>query len=423
MKFHSVTVLLGTLLLSLIYFNHSAVAQTAEEQRFNEIYKTYHSSPTDEGTWSQLTQPLTTETYKIQPGDNLWGISEVFFGDGNYWPKVWSVNSRIENPHLIEPGNAIKFRLGTAENEPSFLITEQNAQISDTEIVESESSNSQGVGSLPPPASWQPVLKDLPPSLPYWNNLMGTSEVDFDQWGVEVVPRPKLKLSEKSFLQSFVMQGPIDFAGAVEEALLDEELMVEGKIIYVRVREGQGASGQTFLIVHDAGPLEFEKRQRRATPGHVIRIAAQVTLKDQVEVNKPRRGFSYFKAHIDRSVDITVRGHQLIAGKLKSFDFSMPGKVSDLSVQVVGGQLDSRGFQFSTGNLVYLDQGTQHGVSEGDIFLIEKTKHKRFLEAEPLVKFTQYQAGQVQVVDVTEHYATAIVLGGSKSIRPGDGAF
>ena len=46
--------------------------------------------------------------YVIKQGDSLWGLSERFIKDPNYWPDMWSKNSQITNPHLIYPGQKVR---------------------------------------------------------------------------------------------------------------------------------------------------------------------------------------------------------------------------------------------------------------------------------------------------------------------------
>lgn len=411
-----------TTLLALFFLLMCAsesFAQTDRELRLYEIYQNYHSKPTDPSVWNQLTQSLQTETYRIQPGDNLWVISKIFFGDGNYWPKVWSVNSRIENPHLIEPGNEIRFRLGTSESEPSFFITEPGSIMSDGGAVSLAANGNSGVGIETPPPTVRPmpVLKDIPPSLPEWS-YGEEAPSEENQWGLEIVPRPSLKLMDHTYLQSFVVDSPVPFAGEVVEPQVDDELMVQGNNIFVRI-EGEAQTGQTYLVVSDTGPLAYRSEDSDAK-GRVLRVAAEVTLVEPLNVKRPRRGYSYFEARINRSLGLATRGHKLLPGKIKRIDLSKPGRVSDVEVEVVGGQLDNQGFQFGAGNVVYLDKGANSGLSEGDIFIIQKVKERRFREPDPLVEFTQIQAGQVQVVDVREGFSTAIVLGSSRAIRPGD---
>src|SRR6185437_9876621 len=71
------------------------------------------------------------ERYKIQSGDTLWDISKTFFGDGQLWPKVWSMNSNITNPHEINPGNQIVFTPGSESQAPSLSIQKGQDQESD----------------------------------------------------------------------------------------------------------------------------------------------------------------------------------------------------------------------------------------------------------------------------------------------------
>src|SRR6185369_2392218 len=46
--------------------------------------------------------------YVIKQGDTLWGLSERFIKDPNYWPDMWSKNSQVTNPHFIYPGQKLR---------------------------------------------------------------------------------------------------------------------------------------------------------------------------------------------------------------------------------------------------------------------------------------------------------------------------
>lgn len=48
-------------------------------------------------------EPAPQRTYTVQPGDTLWGIAVLFYGDGTRYPEIAAANG-VENPNLIYPG-------------------------------------------------------------------------------------------------------------------------------------------------------------------------------------------------------------------------------------------------------------------------------------------------------------------------------
>jgi nucleoid-associated protein YgaU len=55
------------------------------------------------------------ENYVIQRGDTLWDLSGKYLDSPWYWPKLWSYNPQIENPHWIYPGNPLRLSPAGAE--------------------------------------------------------------------------------------------------------------------------------------------------------------------------------------------------------------------------------------------------------------------------------------------------------------------
>lgn len=48
------------------------------------------------------------EQYIVVKGDTLWSICQRFFNNPWYWPKLWSYNDLITNPHWIYPGDLLQ---------------------------------------------------------------------------------------------------------------------------------------------------------------------------------------------------------------------------------------------------------------------------------------------------------------------------
>lgn len=48
------------------------------------------------------------ELHVVRRGDTLWDICFFYFNDPWQWPKVWSYNAQITNPHWIYPGDLVR---------------------------------------------------------------------------------------------------------------------------------------------------------------------------------------------------------------------------------------------------------------------------------------------------------------------------
>ena len=52
--------------------------------------------------------------YTIVPNDTLWDLSNRYYGDPWLWPKIWELNTYIEDPHWIYPDNKLKISITEA---------------------------------------------------------------------------------------------------------------------------------------------------------------------------------------------------------------------------------------------------------------------------------------------------------------------
>src|SRR5580698_7396131 len=87
------------------------------------------------------------ESYQLQAGESLWSLSQMLYGDGSYWPKVWAQNRSISNPHLIQPGYSLQFMMGSEDDMPAFRFSE--ADDTSLELAAAGSVNPQI--DIPPP--------------------------------------------------------------------------------------------------------------------------------------------------------------------------------------------------------------------------------------------------------------------------------
>ncbi len=51
------------------------------------------------------------QAHSVRRGDTLWGLSGQYFKNPYAWPRLWSYNPQIQNPHWIYPGDRVRLRI------------------------------------------------------------------------------------------------------------------------------------------------------------------------------------------------------------------------------------------------------------------------------------------------------------------------
>ncbi len=80
----------------------------------------------DNASSSVAIRPDAPKSYTVKRGDTLWGIASVFLKDPWLWPEVWIINPKVQNPHLIYPGDTLALAYG-ANGQPQIRLTGEGA--------------------------------------------------------------------------------------------------------------------------------------------------------------------------------------------------------------------------------------------------------------------------------------------------------
>jgi hypothetical protein len=80
----------------------------------------------DEGDSAAGMSGSTSHT--VVKGDTLWDLSGRFLGSSYEWPRLWSFNPEITNPHWIYPGHLLRLREGAVGGTPGEVAAAASGQ-------------------------------------------------------------------------------------------------------------------------------------------------------------------------------------------------------------------------------------------------------------------------------------------------------
>jgi LysM domain len=91
--------------------------------------------------------------YTVKAGDTLSKIAEQAFGQRLMWPKLWSLNPQIQNPHWIYPGDQVMLSPGTANQRHQSRTLGAGAPIGRPRLVHRQTVFLRRLGYIDDPAN------------------------------------------------------------------------------------------------------------------------------------------------------------------------------------------------------------------------------------------------------------------------------
>lgn len=364
------------------------------------------------------TQTGVVESYQLQNGENLWGLSQMLYGDGNYWPKIWAQNRSISNPHLIKPGHTLQFLLGSEDSAPAFRFSE--AEEGGVELAAAVTNNPQI--DLPPPEIPSRPIIGIPNSFPPWQDVYRKrpDKMSVDDSRMDVHRKHH---NDRLFLSAFVQETELVPSGTFLEPEKESGLPVVNQYVYVKMLKGTAHPGDKYLIVKDHGRIKkLNDQVEGKIEARFVQVYGDLVLGDLAQPNfrrsSDREHFEIFRAMILHTVNLTLTDYDLIPGEMQSVEMTRTGESGTINAQVIGSMKHQASAIYGQGDVVFVNKGSSQGLAVGQLFDIYIDRSIR--DDETQVTFSQRPSGMMKLAKVTQNYATGVILSGVDSIQQGD---
>ncbi len=250
-----------------------------------------------------------TGIYVVQTGDTLSKISQQVYGQPWAWPKLWSLNPQIQNPHWIYPGDQIRL---TAAAGPT--LTKQVRTL--------------GAGSGPP-------------SSPF-------------------VPPDSVFLRQIGYIDDPAKGIKGEIVGAVEPV----QMMADGQNVYIILKPNESVGvGQRMTVFREVRDPP-EVKDSRTPPGKLVKLLGTVTVE---YVNLKTR---VARAKIDESIDTIERGAKV--GFVENEHRIVPPTkaTKDVTARVLTSMYPH--VMMGQHQVVFIDRGSQDGLAAGNRLFITR---------------------------------------------------
>jgi hypothetical protein len=334
------------------------------------------------------------DTYTIRSGDTLWDLSGRFLNNPWYWPKVWSYNPEIANPHWIEPGGVLKF-YPSAEEAPARV----EPVVAGAEEEEEESG---------------PVreLEDLSRA----NLAEGPSAEEQDAVAVAgpykigyVPPRTTFARHD-----TFVTPRELDESGAIKAAFEEKLMLSTLDRAYAQFKgDAKVKPGETYVVYRTERTVVHPVTKELLGYQSTILGAARVVAVDDKAATLVIGATS---EPIERGALLgpwTERSYRPVAARPNSRDLKGVIVASPVSVLT----------QFAESQVVFIDRGRADGVEEGNRFTVVRSGDPYGREPGKLAwddRFPKEDVGDLLVVDVRETASAALVTRSLTELEAGD---
>ena len=315
----------------------------------------------------------TPDVYTVQPGDTLWEIASRFLGDAAYWPRLWSINEHITNPHWIYPGNRIVFRMGTLLEPPSLTLDGTGG----------------GDGYVAPTAPYTTVAAACGPDLRFLNRKSARS------------------YTADGYLAS--REGD-EFYGKVRKGRSEGSFLAERDRIYLKVDDPDAFECGDMVGVYHLERKRVKHPTDRGRYGDVYRVAA--------EARVVHREDETITAVVVNSFSEVERGDRIGPPVPVNVQVEVTRPDGEDAGHIIARTYNDR-FTMGPGEPVFIDRGRADGVRVGHSYFIVERRDPSLDSAKEDKTLPESVIGRIVIVRVDETTATAVIADADRDILVG----
>ncbi len=319
------------------------------------------------------------QVHTVVPGDTLWDLSQSYLGSPWYWPKVWSYNPQVANPHWIYPGDQIRF-FGSGEEVPARV------EVGDR-LIATTGGDEQTFGGDEEEGSVQ-----------------ATGRIGYEPAG-----------PSRSALQGFVTQRELEESGKIEGSFAETNMLSFPDTVYIRFKDRDDVQvGGRYVV--------FRTSHRVRHPSTKARLGYLTHFLGTVRVLSVDR--EYVTAQIDGSWDEIRRG-DLIGPLHEDLAVQLVRRPNDREMEATLVELlEPHVTLAGEHQTVVVDRGASDGVQPGNTFHIVRQQdlggNLMRPERGQNDKWPVETVGACVVLDVKDKASTCLLVRSIRELYRGD---
>lgn len=317
--------------------------------------------------------------HEVQQGDTLWDLSGTYYGDTYQWPRLWSYNPHVTNPHWIYPGDIVYLKPTT--------------QVPGGETAGRPGQELETVAQVPGE-----------PAQGMYLPLGGFVAKEQVEYVGRIVASPKEANMLGEFDRAWVGFGDDSYTEKEKDEIDEDDR-------YAFKDPGKVNKGDKFAVVREAGPV-VDSEGNTIGYKYVVLGAIEITETNEKYLDE---------AKVTKSWKEMYRNDMLLPFE-RQVRVVEPAEATEDTVAEIVDTLEL-GSLFGEHHYVFINKGAADGIRMGNrLFVYQQDEglHFEAVDGEVSEEIPWQRVGQVLVVDVRENYATAVVTDSRKELNIGD---